>query len=101
VINAGVGEQQRQLDVHQLFKRTDVRWLHPVPGDHKHVIAQAASVKIPQHGQGVWSDTRQEWIGRPVEDLQRSDVCPEVPVCHELLDGLSVRHQGARRALVP
>lgn len=69
--------------------------------DDQYVIPETPGVKILEHGQGVWPNTRQERVSCPVEELQRRDVRPEIPVRHELLNRLGVGSQGTRRALIP
>jgi hypothetical protein len=64
-------------------------------------FGQRAGIQVFQHREGVRPHGRQERIGRPVEDLQRRGVCPEVAVADQLLDGLGVGHEGTRLSLVP
>jgi hypothetical protein len=47
------------------------------------------------------SNRRQKRVGCSVENLHRCHVRLEVPVTHQLLDGLGVGHEGARHSLIP
>ena len=101
VIDTGIGEQQRHLEVHQLIQPPDIGGLHLVPRDDQHMVPQAPAVQVGQHRQRVRPDRRQERVRRPVQHLDRGHVRPEVPVADQPLHRLGVGHQGARLALIP
>ncbi len=85
----------------ELVQALEVFRLHLVPGDDEDVIGQAALVEVFQHGEGVWPNHRQERVGGPVEHLHRGHVRLEVPMSHQLFDGLGVAHERPRYALIP
>jgi hypothetical protein len=65
------------------------------------VVGEATGVEVFEYGEEVISYTGEEWIGRPVEDLERCLVRLEVAVIDQLLDCLSIGHQGSRCVGVP
>jgi hypothetical protein len=101
VVDAGIGEQQSHLEVHELVQPVGVAGLHPVPRDDKHVVAQATAVEIGQHRQRVRPDSRQERVRRTVEKLNRGEVRLKVAMADQPLHRLGVGHRGARLALIP
>ncbi|WP_232778544.1 hypothetical protein [Carbonactinospora thermoautotrophica] len=101
VVDAGIGEQQRHPQVAQRVQPHTVLGVHPIAGDHQHMVAQAALVQVLQHREQVVFDLWQERVGGAVEDLQRCDVRLEVPVVHQQLNRLSIGHQRPGLAHVP
>jgi hypothetical protein len=101
VVDAGVREQQRQLDVLEPIESVDVLGLHVVPGDDEYVVRQLPDVQVLQHREGVRPDHRQERVGGAVEHLHRRDVRLEVPMTDQFFDGFCVAHERTRYALVP
>ncbi|MGH3795275.1 MAG: hypothetical protein ACRDSP_10330 [Pseudonocardiaceae bacterium] len=101
VVDAGVREQERQLDVPKLVQSVDVFRLHLVPRDDQDMIGQASLAQIFQHCEGMRPDDRQERVGGPVKHLHRGYVRLEVPVIDQLFDGLGVGHERTWHPLIP
>jgi len=100
-IDAGIGEQQRHLEIHELIQPPYIAGLHLVPCDDKHVVPQAPAVEIGQHRQRVRPDGGQERVSRAVENLNRCDMRLKVMVADQPLNGFGVGHQSARLTLIP
>jgi hypothetical protein len=101
VIDTGIGQQQRHLEIHELIQPPDVAGFHLVAGDDEHVVPQAPAIEIGQHCQRVRPDSRQKRIRRTVEDLHRGDVRLKVTVADQPLHGFGIGHQRTWLALVP
>jgi len=101
VVDAGVGEQQRDPHAGQGVEAGAVLRINPVPGDDQHVVAQSAAVEVFQHGERVVLDLRQERVSGPVEHLHRRHVPLEVRVSDQQFDRFGVGHQRAGLPQVP
>lgn len=101
VFDTGVREEERQLEVTKLVEPLGIVLLHGAARDDDQVVAQSPRIQIFEHRERVGPDLRQERVSGAVEELERRGVRLEVGMGHQLLDGLSVAHDGPRLALVP
>ena len=101
VVDAGVGEQQRHLEVLQPVQALDVVRLELVARDDEDVVGQLAPIQVLENGEGVRAHLRQEWFRRAVEQLHRRDVRLKLSVLDQLADRVGVGHQRDRLVLVP
>ncbi len=101
IVDPGIGEQQRHLEVLECIEPVDVCRLHLMARNDQDVIGHPAAVEVFQHGEGVRPNGGKERVGRPVEHLDRRHMRLEVAMVDQLFDGLRVGHQGTRHPLIP